>query len=82
MSVVMTGNHNQLNVTFELPSNLLEYIPESLLSGEAIPLHPVLFNSCLQDYHKNSSAQYEVEQEINKASLLDLKAYYRELRYD
>ena len=76
----MSGNHNHLQVTFELPMSLLEYIPESLFTGEAIMLHPVMFNTSLQEIERKSP-HYAIEQQFNEESLLELRAYYRGLRY-
>ncbi len=73
--VSLAGDHNHLHVTFELPLSLLEYIPESLFTGEAISIHPVIFNTSLQDIAKN-----EFEKNTNEESLLEMKAYYRGLR--
>ena len=78
-NVVLTGDHNHLQVTFELPMHLLEYVPESLLSGEPIALHPILFNSCFEEINRNNQ-NCTYEQEINELFLGELKTFYRGLR--
>ena len=78
--MILNGDHNHLHVIFELPVNLLDYIPESLLSGEAIKLNPVVFNTCLQEVAADDSC-CQFEQDMNGKAMMELKSFYRGLRY-
>ena len=43
-SVTLAGDHSNIQVTFQLPSTMMETLPDSLASGAPITVHPVLFN--------------------------------------
>ena len=58
----------------------MENLPEELMSDEGIPVYPLLFNNGLAELSETSS-QYQVEQEINKASYDTLRDYYEGIKY-
>ena len=77
--MTVTGDHNQLHVTFALPFAVLDALPDEICSDEGISLHPVLFNTGLQELGETTE-QYKFEQSLNEASFLKLRDYYRSVR--
>ena len=45
--ITLSGDHNQLHITFQLPAGVVEVLPEALASGMGLKIIPVLFNKGL-----------------------------------